>query len=54
MSQKPMASRHVFLDTEGLTQWDHHVTQRFPRPEKVPIYGLEPGSTGPWDAAATI
>jgi hypothetical protein len=47
------AGRHVFLDTEGLTSWDHHITQRFPRAEKVPIHGLEPGSTGPWDAAAT-
>ncbi len=45
--------RRVFLDLEGLTRWDHHVTQRFPQAEKVPIYGLEPGSTGPWDAAAT-
>jgi hypothetical protein len=45
--------RRVFLDIDSLTEWDHHVTQRFPMAEKVPIYGLEPGSTGEWDAAAT-
>jgi len=45
--------KRVFLDIDSLTQWDHHVTQRFPQAEKVPLTGLEPGSTGPWDAAAT-
>jgi hypothetical protein len=53
MKAKLHDQRRVFLDLEGLTYWDHHVTQRFPRAAKVPIFGLEPGSTGPWDAAAT-
>jgi len=53
MSRESTPAKRVFLDVEGLTQWDHHVTQRFPQAEKVPITGLEPGSTGPWDAAAT-
>lgn len=43
--------RRVFLDTDSVTRWDHHVMQRFPVAEKVPVFGLEPGSTGPWDAA---
>jgi len=42
--------RRVFLDTDSLTCWDHHVTQRFPQAEKVTLSGLEPGSTGEWDA----
>lgn len=41
MNESPSDARHVFLDVEGLTQWDHHVTQRFPQAEKVPIHGLE-------------
>jgi hypothetical protein len=45
--------RRLFLDTDSLTAWDHHVIQRFPRAEKVPLTGLEPGSTGPWDAAGS-
>jgi hypothetical protein len=53
VSTRSKFRKRVFLDIEGLTSWDHHVTQRFPQPEKVPIYGLEPGSTGEWDAAAT-
>jgi len=48
---QPKAKKRVFLDLDSLTQWDHHVAQRFPQAEKVPISGLEPGSTGPWDAA---
>jgi hypothetical protein len=53
MNSHPVANKRVFLDLEGLTYWDHHVSQRFPQAEKVPIYGLEPGSTGSWDSAAT-
>jgi hypothetical protein len=53
MNKNLIHSHRVFLDLEGLTRWDHHVTQRFAQPEKVPIYGLEPGSTGEWDAAST-
>lgn len=45
--------KRVFLDIDTLTQWDHHLTQRFPQAEKVPLTGLEPGSTGPWDASQT-
>jgi len=45
--------RHLFLDTDGLRRWDTGVMQRFPKPEKVSITGLEPGSTGPWDARVT-
>jgi hypothetical protein len=46
----PGAARRVFLDTDYLTQWDHHLHQRFPPAEKVALTGLEPGSTGEWDA----
>jgi len=53
MTTQAWRKRRVFLDLEGLTRWDHHVSQRFPKPEKVEIFGLEPGSTGPWDAGAT-
>jgi len=45
--------KRVFLDIDSLTQWDHHVSQRFPQAKKVPIYGLEPGPPGTWDEAAT-
>lgn len=45
--------KRVFLDLDGLTAWDHRVTLRYPRAEKVPITGLEGGSTGEWDAAGT-
>jgi hypothetical protein len=48
-----LQERRVFLDTDSLTQWDHHIGQRFPQAEKTPIYGLEPGPAGSWDEAAT-
>lgn len=53
MSANETGARRLFLDTDSLTAWDHHVTQRFPQAEKVPLTGLEPGSTGDWDAAGS-
>lgn len=48
-------SRRLFLDLDALREWDTGIFQRFPKPEKVPITGLEPGPAGSWDArAATI
>ena len=35
MKEDQTDRRRVFLDVEGLTQWDHHITQRFPQAEKV-------------------
>lgn len=52
-NHKPEYKRRLFLDLDSLTQWDHHLVQRYPQAEKVAISGLEPGSTGPWDAAFT-
>jgi hypothetical protein len=49
----PRQARRVFLDTDSLTMWDHHVSQRFPQAQKVPLSGLEPGSTGDWDAGGS-
>ncbi|MCX7706081.1 MAG: hypothetical protein N2115_07505, partial [bacterium] len=45
--------KRIFLDTSSVTEWDSHIVQCFSKPEKVPIYGLEPGSKGEWDAAGT-
>jgi len=45
--------RHLFLDTDSLRRWDSGMTMRFPKPEKVPITGLEPGPAGSWDARVT-
>ncbi len=36
-------TRRVFLDIDSLSQWDVDLVQRFPKAEKVPITGLEPG-----------
>jgi len=47
------AKKQIFLDTGSLTEWDNHIIQCFAKPEKIQIYGLEPGSKGEWDAAAT-
>ena len=43
-------SRRLFLDTDGVRSWDSGIFQRFPKAEKVPITGLEPGPAGSWDA----
>jgi len=53
MDKKQAGIRRVFLDTDTLRQWDHHVTPRFPQAEKVEFHGLEPGSTGEWDAGGS-
>lgn len=45
--------KRIFLNTDGLTQWDLNIYQRFPEPEKVKISGLEPGSCGSWDSGLT-
>ncbi|MCM8821406.1 MAG: hypothetical protein NC831_01125 [Candidatus Omnitrophica bacterium] len=45
--------KRVFLAVDSLTQWDGRVYQRFPSPEKVEIYGLEPGPAGSWDSGLT-
>lgn len=53
MSTTHIDKRHTFLDIDNLTRWDHHVTQRFVKAEKVPLSGLEPGPAGSWDEAST-
>jgi hypothetical protein len=45
--------RRCFLDTDNLRRWDTGIYQRFPKAEKVPLTGLEPGPVGAWDAART-
>src|ERR1043166_1659729 len=45
--------RRIFLDTDNLRKWDTALYQRFPQAEKVPIYGLDPGPAGSWDARTT-
>jgi hypothetical protein len=45
--------KRLFLDVDTVTQWEKGLVQRFPQAEKVPIRGLEPGSTGPWDGETT-
>jgi len=45
--------RRVFLDVDSLTQWDLGIFQRFPKAEKIPLSGIEPGPTGSCDAAMT-
>ncbi|MHB0934746.1 MAG: hypothetical protein ACYC6A_00005, partial [Armatimonadota bacterium] len=42
--------RYPFLDLDRMRAWDTGLMQRFHRPEKVPITGLEPGPAGSWDA----
>jgi len=42
--------RRIFLDTDCIRKHDKGVSQRFPQPEKVPLFGLEPGPAGSWDA----
>lgn len=46
-------TRHLFLDTDSLREWDTGIVQRFPHAEKVPVSGLEPGPAGSWDARVT-
>ncbi len=46
-------TRHLFLDTDALREWDAGIIQRFPQAEKMPITGLEPGPVGAWDARGT-
>src|SRR5580704_12648037 len=42
-------TRRVFLDVDSLSKWDVDLVQRFPKGEKVPITGLEPGPAHSWD-----
>jgi hypothetical protein len=52
-SPAPADTRRLFLDTDSLRTWDTGIIQRFPRPEKLRVSGLEPGPPGSWDARVT-
>ena len=44
-------TRRIFLDIDSLSRWDQATLfQRFPKAERVPITGIEPGPAGSWDA----
>ncbi|MHB0935796.1 MAG: hypothetical protein ACYDCO_01240 [Armatimonadota bacterium] len=47
-------TRHLFIDIDNLVEWGPRVFQHFPKPEKVPLTGLECGPAGSWDARIAI
>lgn len=44
--------RHLFLDTDNLTEWGPGIYQRFPQAELEPTTGLECGPHEAWNARA--
>jgi hypothetical protein len=53
MTQHPDYKRRVFLDIDSLTHWETGIHQRFPKPDKIALTGIEPGPRGSCDAAMT-
>jgi hypothetical protein len=55
MSETPIDTRRLLLDTDALRLWDTGIIQRFPQPQRVEVTGLEPRGAGSCDArVATI